>query len=395
MLNGGGTDEHCLALVQALCRLGIEAALAGPGGRNYSRKAQGAGLKLHDLSQGKGAFILGAARILRRNRIEIIHAHHGRDLWPAILARKFAGTGAKLVLTRHMAKAPSSWVSRRFLLGQCDALIAVSDFVARVLREGISDLTSSDPERRKRPPLLGDFSKIKVIRNGVDTARFRPADASALRREWGLAPEHYAFGVVGGYEPPQGKGQRIFLEAAARIRSRVPHARFLMIGRGNLRPQLVADIERLDLAGVASLPPYCQDMPAAMNALDCLVLPQTGTEAFGLVLIEAFACGKPVIASRLDGIPEAFAAAGFGQLVEPGEIQPLADAMLEQCGRRSLSAGEKAAQHASIEAGFSIGVMAGQVLELYNTLLGRQGVTAGAGRAPKVDPLPGEGQTKG
>ncbi len=65
-----------------------------------------------------------------------------------------------------------------------------------------------------------------------------------------------------------------------------------------------------------------------MNAIDCLVHPQIGTEAFGLVVLEAFACGKPVIASALDGIPEAFAVANFGQLVKPESVEELAGAML-------------------------------------------------------------------
>src|SRR4030095_6296872 len=100
-----------------------------------------------------------------------------------------------------------------------------------------------------------------------------------------------------------------------------------IIGRGNMKERLERMIGELGLQGVASLTPYSHDMPLAMNALDCLVLPQVGTEAIPGVVCEAHACGKPVIASALDGMPEAFAPGGYGQLVERGSIEALAAAM--------------------------------------------------------------------
>src|SRR5205807_6335119 len=106
---------------------------------------------------------------------------------------------------------PRSWISRQFLLGQCNSLIAVSHFVARVLRERVFEPDSPEPERRSRPPMRGDLSKIHVSHGGIDTSRFRPFDATAQRQQWGLAPEHFAFAVVGGYDRPRGKGQREFL----------------------------------------------------------------------------------------------------------------------------------------------------------------------------------------
>ena len=89
---------------------------------------------------------------------------------------------------------------------------------------------------------------------------------------------------------------------------------------------LQADIARLGLTGKAWLTGQASDMPQVMNAIDCLVHPQIGTEALGLVVCEAHACGKPVIASALDGIPEAFAAANYGRLVAPENVAELADA---------------------------------------------------------------------
>src|SRR6202020_2331033 len=110
-------------------------------------------------------------------------------------------------------------------LGQCDALIAVSQFVAKVLREGAYEPQSPEEERRVRPPIRGDHSKIKVIYGGIDTAKFAPADASSKRRELGVEPDQYAFAVVGGFDSPRGKGQREFLAAAAKIHKEVPGAR--------------------------------------------------------------------------------------------------------------------------------------------------------------------------
>ncbi len=323
-------------------------------------------------------FILSAAQLLRRERVQIVHGHHGRDLWPTILAARLSGVRPKVILTRHLAKSPSSWASRRFLLGQCDALIAVSQFVARVLREGVYEPQSPEPERRSRPPMRGDCSKIHVIYGGIDTNRFCPFPAAAQRAAWGLTPEQFAFGVVGGYDLPRGKGQREFLKAVARVREQIPHARFLIIGRGTLKQALEGDIEQLGLRGKAWLTPYCNDMPAAMNALDCLVHPQVGTEAFPGVVLEAFACGRPVIASSLDGIPEAFAAGNVGRLVQPESIDELAHALAEEAKQPALSPAAREELHQKIRSGFSLEAPARNTLALYRQLceLGSYGATS-------------------
>jgi glycosyltransferase involved in cell wall biosynthesis len=303
--------------------------------------------------------------LIRRENIQIVHGHHGRDLWPTIFAARLAGTKPKIVLTRHMAKSPGSRASRNFLLGQCDALIAVSEFVAKVLREGAYEPESPEAERRVRPPIQGDHSKIHVIHGGIDTAKFFPADASSKRRELGLEAGEYAFAVAGGFDLPRGKGQREFLAAAARIHKEIPQARFLIIGRGSMAEVLTRDIEQLGLRGKARLTGQVSDMPQVMNAIDCLVHPQIGTEALGLVICEAHACGKPVIASALDGIPEAFAPGGYGRLVAPENVEELAQAMRTQASQPKPDAGHAAQLHARIAETFSITIMAEKTRRLY------------------------------
>jgi glycosyltransferase involved in cell wall biosynthesis len=372
LLTGGGTDDQSIKLAAGLQHLGHQVWIAGPEGREFSKVIRDRRLSFHVTppeGPGKLRFIFSAAQLLRRERVQIVHGHHGRDLWPTILAARLSGVRPKIVLTRHLAKSPSSWFSRRFLLGQCDALIAVSHFVAKVLREGVYEPESPEPERRSRPPLQGDYSRIHVIHGGVDTERFRPFDAGDQRKEWGLTSKDFAFAAVGGYDRPRGKGQREFLRAAARVAAKIPQARFMIVGRGNLREVLEADIAGLGLTGRAWLAPYCHNMPAAMNAIDCLVHAQIGTEAFPGVVLEAFACGKPVIASYLDGIPEAFTAGNYGQLVPPEDIEGLANALLKQANQAPASNDERTGLHKLVAARFSLQTMTQSVARLYSESL--------------------------
>ena len=377
LLTGGGTDDQCARLAEGLAALGVEASVAGPDGREFSRILRERGVPFVPTPRegpAKLRFILTAAKELRRGRHQIVHGHHGRDIWPTILAARLSGTRPKIVLTRHMAKSPSSWPSRKFLLSQCDVLIAVSEFTAEVLRKGHDEPASPNPERHSRPPLLGDHGKIRVIHGGIDDARFVPLPDEhpgvvSLRRDWQAGPDEFVFAVVGGYSLPRGKGQREFLEAAARISPQISKARFLIIGRGNMADQLRDDIRRLGLEGRAALTPYCTDMPAAMNAIHCMVHPQVGTEAFGLVVCEAHACGRSVIASDLDGIPEAFAAGGVGRLVPAESVDALANAMLEVAKERRPTWEERLAMHARVASRYSIPVMSRKVSELYRSLV--------------------------
>src|SRR5882724_2663569 len=250
LLKGGGTDDRSVRMTHALSKLGHVVSLAGPDGREFLDVARKLGLRFHPVPPKgplKLPLIAATAKLIRREKAQILHARHGRDYWPAILAAKLSGLKPKVVLSRHLAKSPGSWVSRHFLLSQCDALVAVSKFVAKVLREGDADPESDNPERHERRPILGDHSKIHVVYGGFDMDRFKPEEAQGQRSAWGVEPQHYVFAVVGAYDGPRGKGQPEFVKAAARIHNELPNARFLMIGRGNMAEFLKAEINQLGL----------------------------------------------------------------------------------------------------------------------------------------------------
>src|SRR5579859_6005115 len=93
LLTGGGTDDQCVRVTQGLHLLGQQVALAGPEGREFSKVVRELSVPFYPTPpEGplKLKFIVAAARLIRRLRIEIVHGHHGRDLWPTILAARLS-----------------------------------------------------------------------------------------------------------------------------------------------------------------------------------------------------------------------------------------------------------------------------------------------------------------
>ncbi|MDD4932367.1 MAG: glycosyltransferase family 4 protein [Methylacidiphilaceae bacterium] len=368
LMSGGGTDVQAILLAAGLQRMGCSVALAAPPAGPLSHEAEKRGIPILPLPRHKASLVLSLAQWIRRGRFSIVHAHHGRDYWPTILAVRLAGGGASALLTRHMAKSPSSWPSRRFLLNAADGVIAVSQFVYRVVTKGDYEPESTDPERRSRPPMKGDLSKIHMIPPGIEIERFLPKEVTSERFSWGFGPEHRIFALVGGCSFPHGKGQEVFLEAAALVHARLPQTRFLLLGSGSMQGYLAEKARALGLQGKALLLPHCDRMPEFLNSIDCLVRPGVGTEALGLAILEALACGKPVIAGAIDGIPEAFVSEAAGRLLERSTPQALASAMEEIARREPLTLSERLTLHEQVAKRFSSESLAERTLALYRRL---------------------------
>ena len=369
-LRGGGTDTQCLALAHGLSAQGWEVQMAGPETANLSPQAP----SLQSLPKFRPLQILALAGVLRRSRARIVHAHHGDDYWTALLAARLVQPRPLVIFSRHLAKSPRSPLSRKHLFAQADAVIAVSRFVAEVLTRGHRDPASPVAERHHRPPSRMDPRKLHVIHTGIDTQAFRPRDralAETARRTLNLTPGETVFGVVGGFDLPVGKGQRVFLRAARDVVRRLPKSKFLLAGTGTMADILKEDIRHHGLEGRALLVGHQADPVALHHALDILVHPQIATEAFPSVVLEAHACGRPVIASRLDGIPEAWGIGGLGHLVPANDPMELAATMIGQAEHPAPTEPERTAAHARVEAEASLPVQARKVADLYRRLMAR------------------------
>jgi glycosyltransferase involved in cell wall biosynthesis len=159
--------------------------------------------------------------------------------------------------------------------------------------------------------------------NGVDTRIFQPAQrgAAGLRAGLGLPMPTPLVGFVGRLSPE--KGPEVFVRAALLLRSRRPDAHCVMVGEGPMEGSLRSLIAQCGLADRVHLVGSRDDMPAVYNELD-LVMSTSHSEAMPLALMEAMACGLPVVATRVGGVPDMVEHGQTGWLVARNDFDDLA-----------------------------------------------------------------------
>ena len=350
---GGGVDNQTLELSAGLRDLGDDVTLAVAAGSRWEPRARQLGVRIATFprrSPAKAEMIRCWIRLIREHHTQIIHAHQGRDYWPAVFAARLAGRGTRVVVTRHLMARPRR-LSRLLLLRNAD-LIAVSHAVENVVRAHLD----------------GPAERIHQIYGGIDFSRFhteRTPDVWKFREQLGWPESAVVFAVVGSFHFPRGKGQLEFLEAAAVLSKEFPHARFAILGYGEMESLLKERIKGLGLAGVANVFEFHDQMPLFMSALDVLVHPTTFTEAFPLVTLEALASCRPVVASRKDGIVEGFLEAEHGLLVPPGDVPTLTEAMRTMACDGALRKRFGEAGCAHVRARFGCETLARRTRELY------------------------------
>ena len=267
----------------------------------------------------------------RSHRVEIVHAHVARDYWHAAYAAK--GTrGPRLVVTRHVL-FPLSRYTHRYTLSEASRVIAVSEAVARSLRA----------------QKLFDEGKLRVVENGVDLSRFERARAEA-DRDLGSPDRPLRVGIVG--ELSAVKGQEDFVRAAAIVGARFGDrvVEFLVVGEDNSRggeyrarvERLISGLglcDRVRLTGRLS-----EDALARLLASLDLFVSTSHSEAFGMAMVEAMACGVPVVATATEGAREIIEEGVTGLLVPVGDFSSLAASIssLLEDGRRREAFGASA-----------------------------------------------------
>ena len=292
-------------------------------------------------------------RFVRRNGIEIVHAHMARDYSLASYAAR-RNSKTRFILTRHVLFQLNRL--HRHTLARAARVIAVSNAVAQALRAS-SVVTEK---------------QIAVIPNGIDVERFIRARASFDRMEFlrsmGLPVDCLLVGSIG--ELRTLKRHDDFIRAAAVIAARFPEAQFVLAGldtsaSGEVRKQLETLVNELGLRERFYFLGWLDDAEKLLCAMDVFVS-ASETESFGLAIVEAMAAGTAVVATATEGAREVIEDQRTGLLVPIGDVERIAGSVINLLTdpekRRTIAA--QSVQSAVKK--FSLTRMVDEIEQIYN-----------------------------
>lgn len=338
----GGGEVHTLGLARDLAQYGYQPALLCRRGSWLDTAGPDVVRLYAPFANEIDAFTVARAASLLR-RFSVAHAHAGRDhLLVGVAARM---TRVPMVRTLHSFLEPTlSGLARRILRRHTDRVVCVSEAMrAHAAEWGV-------------PP-----QRLMVIPNGVDVDRFQPASREEARRALDLPIDRPLVGAVSGLWDL--KGPDLLLEAFAHV---PPDAMLVVAGDGPMRADLEARAARLGFAARARFLGKLDDPRPVYAASDVVVL-ASRQDAFPLVALEAQGCGRPIVAFRVGGIPEAVTDA-TGLLVPALDTAALGEAIaaLVADPARHERMGRAAAEH--VRARFSRRGMLTALAELYDAL---------------------------
>ncbi|HLX59923.1 MAG TPA: glycosyltransferase family 4 protein [Planctomycetota bacterium] len=297
-------------------------------------------------------------RLVRAEKINLIHAHRGTDHWLAVFASRMAGLGVPVVRTRHVVTPLKNHLANRWLARRTAALIAVSKAV----------------EYDVRHTGMFEGPRLAFIPSGIDMSLFNPATKerrAAAREALGISPDAPAAICVARFAAV--KAHRVLLDAWRLVRAESPAAMLLLVGAGKFFEESKVLAASLGVQDSVLFLGKRHDVPMLLDAADAGVLASVGSEGFSRAVLEYMAAALPVAATRVGAVPDLIEEGVHGKLAPPENAEALAGALigvlsapLEQRRTWGRAAYEKA------EQGYSYATWAEAHEKLYAQLLSDQ-----------------------
>jgi len=318
-INRGGAESHLVELATGQAARGHAVAIAYLKGDGYwTERLRQAGIHVARLRlsrYGDLRPLLRLRRLLREWRPDLVHAH----LPPAELYARLAllGSGRRppLVISKHNDEPFYYWPALeglgRWVARRARRMIVISDAVRAYMRDrlGISD------------------ALMRTVHYGIDPRPYDAVDPQAserLRAAWGAEPGDLVIGTVARLVPQ--KALHVLLTAFARFAATAQcRSRLVLVGNGPLLGELQALAHQLGIGDAVVWAGFRDDIPTVMAAFDVFALTSI-YEGFGLVLLEAMAAGRPVVATAVSAIPEVVADGETGLLCAVGDANAIAAA---------------------------------------------------------------------
>jgi len=353
-----GGQNQVLLTVNGLRAIGHRATLvAHPDGELRQRAAEG--LDLIPLAP-RSEMDLSAAwkfsRLIKRLEPDVIHAHDPHGVAMASLALSLGGAAKAarppaLVASRRVdfhlqGNSFSRWKHR-----QVDCFITASELIRRML------VADGVPEDR-----------TVTVHEGIDVEHVVHAPSVNVHEAFFLPHGAPVVGNVAALVPH--KGQRYLIDAAHLVVQQVPDARFVILGEGELREHLQKQVHEHHLEKHVLLPGFRTDVLGCMKAFDLFVMSSV-TEGLGTSLLDAMACGLPIVATRAGGIPEIVEDGVNGLLVPIRDAHALADAIVRALKDAELRRRLGGAGFARVNERFTVERMVAGTAAVYARVGGR------------------------
>lgn len=303
--------------------------------------------------------------LLRREQPAIVHTHTSKAGVLGRLAAKIAGVPVIIhtphghVFYGHFGRL-ASWV-----------FLQIERLLAQITTRLIALTEAERDEHLVRR--VGRADCFTVAPSGIDLDRFRRVAGVSGRRPPGIIcpPDAIVVGSVGWLT--EVKGHRFLIEALARLKPSHPRLHLLIVGSGDLREECEVLARKLGVGDAVQLLGEREDVPDCLAAMDLFVLPSLN-EGMGRALVEAMAAGRPVIASRVGGVPAVVEHRRTGLLVPSGDSAALAEAIDELLRRPEWAKELGAAASERMDARYGVAALVRTVERVYETSLRGKGL---------------------
>ena len=357
----GGVATHVAELAATLRALGVTVEVLAPATPAPTRPEEGV-IRYSPWFRGQPLADWLLARTLhalqRKRRYDLVHVHGLRPLQAA------RATGVPVIFTNHTSgflKTVAAGGHRLARLGRrlghCDYLLAPSEELVTAARHA------------------GYAGPARYIPNGVDANRFSPGEASAERAAWQLPADAVAVVIARRLAPKNG-----VLDAARALAGTPANVYFIFAGDGSERPAME---QILALQGVAQRARFLGAVPNSnmveiYRAADFCLLP-SHMEATSIAGLEAMACGKALVGTRVGGIPALIAEGLNGLLVPPHAPDAIAAAVARLAEDDDAIRRMGLAARARVVADFAWPRIAGETLEVYRALIAEKAAAGASG----------------
>ena len=348
----GGGENQLHYLMSALKQRGhVQTLVCQPGSILSTRFTQ-EGYPIETIRMRNELSIAGMKhirKIFRKGPFDVVHFHTARAHMLGAIATCTSAPPIRIA-TRRMEHRTGGLLKALILYNRLtDTTVAISQAVRDALLQAGTR-----------------HHKVRIIPDGVDISLFENNDPQPWRQKLGIDEKAPVIGFIGSLI--RKKGIEFLLRAGPPILEKHPSCRFLVVGEGHLQSDLEQLVTNLGMTDSVIFTGRQTDIPGILAAMDVFVLPSL-QEGLGVSALEAMAAEKPIVASRVGGLPESVVHGETGFLVKPEDADELAGSLLrllgdpDLCRRFGLAGKKRVATH------FSSNQMALQYEALYWELL--------------------------